>query len=80
MFVRPKSQVFLNIAVSPSPPTRRHSHHYSSEGFHRRNQSLLERSRTPAVPWEKYRKSPEELKMIKSKKVRTFYEHQVASL
>jgi hypothetical protein len=74
MFVRPKSQIFLPIA----PSSRRYSYHHSTtEGAHRRSQALLDRSRNPAVAWDKYRKSPEELKDIKSRKVRLFYENQV---
>ena len=73
MFVRPKSQIFMPLTPSSS---RRYSYYHSREGFHQRNQALLDRSRTPAVAWEKYRKSPEEMKLIKSRKVREFYKNQ----
>jgi hypothetical protein len=42
-----------------------------------RSQALLDRTRTPAPTWEIWRKSEAELKGIKNKKVRDFYENQV---
>jgi hypothetical protein len=42
-----------------------------------RSLALLERTQAPAHSWEKFRKSEEELKAIKKKKVRQFYEDQV---
>jgi hypothetical protein len=48
--------------------------------FRHRSQALLDRTRTPAPAWEKWKKSHEELKGIKSKKVREFYENQVSPL
>jgi hypothetical protein len=77
MFPRSKSQMFMPLT---SPQSRRNSHRASSarpEHSHRRSQALLDRSSTPAQAWEKYRKSEEELKVIKNRKVRQFYEKQV---
>jgi hypothetical protein len=77
MFPRGKTQMFMPLT---SPQSRRNSHRASSirpEPTHRRSQALLDRTSTPAQEWEQYRKSEEELKVIKKRKVRQFYENQV---
>src|ERR1700738_4649452 len=73
LFPRNRSQIF-----TPLTPPRQNS--FRSPTRVRRSQALLDRSRTPAQAWEKYRKSAEEIKAIKSRKVRQFYENQVCSL
>jgi hypothetical protein len=45
--------------------------------FRHRSQALLDRTRTPAPAWEKWKKSCVELRGIKNRKVREFYETQV---
>jgi len=45
--------------------------------FRHRSQALLDRTRTPAPAWEKWRKPEGELAKIKNMKVREFYENQV---
>lgn len=68
------------------PPSRLNSHRAGGSGygtrtegmsFRHRSQVLLDRTRTPAPAWEKWRKSEVALKGIKNKKVREFYEDQV---
>jgi|SRR5579859_3999104 len=75
LFPRNRSQIFM-----PLTAPRRNSHRPASiraEYIQNRSQVLLERHRTPAIPWDRYRKSEEEIKAIKNKKVRRFYEDQV---
>jgi hypothetical protein len=78
-FPRSRSQIFMPSLVSS--PARRNSFRPTApsrrETAHRRSQALLQREQTPALAWEKYRKSDEELKAIKNRKVRAFYENQV---
>jgi hypothetical protein len=79
-FPRSRSQIFLPLHSSPG---RRESFRRSGsrpENAHRRSQALLQREQTPALAWDKYRKSDEELKSIKNRKVRGFYENQVRLL
>jgi len=69
--------VFMPLTSSPS---RRNSHRsVRPESGRHRSQILLERNLTPAHAWDKYRKPEDEIKLIKSKKVRQFYENQVFS-
>src|ERR1700726_1226001 len=65
-FPRSRSQIFLPLHSSPG---RRESFRRSGsrpENAHRRSQALLQREQTPALAWDKYRKSDEELKRIKN--------------
>src|SRR5579859_1035976 len=76
-FPRSRSQIFLPLNSSHG---RRNSFRPSAsrqENALRRSQALLQREQTPALAWEKYRKSDNELKCIKNKRVREFYEDQV---
>lgn len=76
-FPRGKTQVFTPLTSASA--LRRNSSFRSTPvrpGRHR-SQVLLDRSGTPAHNWEKFRKTEEELKGIKKKKVREFYENQV---
>jgi len=77
-FPRSRSQIFL--PALNSSPARRNSFRPTGsrpEYALRRSQALLQREQTPALAWEKYRKPEEELKGIKNRKVREFYENQV---
>jgi hypothetical protein len=79
LFARPRSQIFL-----PAPaPVRRPSYYGAvavpSGRQQRRSVALLDRSKAPVIHWEEYRKSVKEIKAIKSKKMRRFYEKQVFS-
>jgi hypothetical protein len=79
IFARGKTQMFMPLT---SPQSRGNSHRASSirpEPSRRRSHALLDRSCTPAQAWEQYRKSDEELKAIKKRKVRRFYENQVST-
>jgi len=64
-----------------SPSSRRRSSYIAippqPEHHRRRTQALLDRSATPAYLWEKFRVSDDDLKAIKKKKIRQFYENQV---
>lgn len=64
-----------------SSTSHRHTHRCSSisnsEYLRHRSLVLLERQNMPAHSWERYRKSADELKAIKKRKVREFYEDQV---
>ena len=76
----PRSRAQMGFMQLPSPSLRRNSSYRRLDSGRRRTQALLERNCTPAHSWEKYRKSDVELRGIKSKKVRQFYENQVAAL
>ena len=76
---RNRNQMFVPLA-SPASLRRNSSYRFLNrphENPRHRSQLLLERSQTPAHLWEKFRKSDEELKSIKKKTVRNFYENQV---
>src|SRR5271163_68415 len=83
LFPRHKVQKFMPLTPS------RHSSFRSSytnlaglrhETAHHRSVALLQRTNFPTHPWDKWRKSEVELKGIKKKKVRQFYEEQVSSI
>jgi hypothetical protein len=77
LFPRAKSQVFMPL----TSPFRRNSSFKNlarPEVAQHRSQALLDRSRTPAQQWFSYRKPEEEIKAIKNKKVREFYNNQVS--
>jgi hypothetical protein len=78
----PRSRAVFTPMTSPSI-RRNSSFRYSNglrpDSLRHRNQILLERAQTPAHSWEKFRKSEEELKSIKKKIVRRFYEDQVGT-
>jgi len=80
LFPRGKSIVYATLA-SPSP--RRNSYRASyplrPEYIQQRSQLLLERNNCPPHSWEHFRKSDDDLKAIKNKKIRKFYEDQVLS-
>jgi len=42
-----------------------------------RSSALLDRTHSPRIDWEKYRKEDDELKGIKKKNLRKFYKDQV---
>ena|SRR5271170_7920480 len=78
LFPRSKTTTFMPLTSSSNSFRRNSSYRSLRPDSHRhRSQSLLERSRTPAHAWDKYRKPEGEIKVIKSKKVRQFYENQV---
>ena len=77
----PRSRAIFMPLTSPSTLRRNSSFRYSfgsrPEPSRHRSQALLERSKTPAHSWDKFRKADDELRGIKKKKVRLFYERQV---
>ena len=81
LFPRSRAIVEFMPLTSPSTLRRNSSFRYSfgsrPEHARHRTSALLERSRTPAHSWDKFRKSDDELRAIKKKKVRLFYERQV---
>ena len=76
----PRSRTQMGFMPLTSPSSRRNSSYRRRESSRHRSQALLERCNTPAHSWEKFRKSEEELREIKNKKVRLFYENQVRTL
>jgi len=76
-FMLPRER-FLPVT---GPPSRRATSYgtwtIGTSGFRHRSQVLLDRTRTPAPAWEKWRKPDGELKKVKDRKVREFYENQV---
>jgi hypothetical protein len=81
LFPRGKAQAYMPL-TSLSP--RRRSSYIAGpsqpEHHRRRTQALLDRSATPAHSWDKFRVSDDDLKAIKKKKIRQFYENQVFHL
>ena len=79
----PRSRAIFMPLTSPSTIRRNSSFRYSfgsrPDYQRHRSQALLERTRNPAHCWDKFRKSEDELRSIKKKKVRQFYERQVSS-
>ena len=80
----PRSRAIMDFMPLTSPSTLRRNSSFrysfgSRPDYQRhRSQALLERHRTPSHSWDKFRKSDEELRAIKKKKVRDFYENQVS--
>jgi hypothetical protein len=77
LFPRRKTQVFMPLTAPSGRNSRRCSYTLTPEYSRQRTQVLLERQNMPAHSWERYRKSADELKTIKKRKVREFYEDQV---
>ena len=77
----PRSRAIFMPLTSPATLRRNSSFRYSfgsrPEPSRHRSQALLERIKTPAHSWDKFRKSDDELRGIRKKKVRLFYEQQV---
>ena len=77
----PRSRSIFMPLTSPSTIRRNSSFRYSFGSRHEyqrhRSQALLERNSAPAHSWENFRKSDDELRAMKKKKVRQFYERQV---
>ena len=81
LFPRGKTQAIMPL----KPPSSRRTSYRSSyvagpsqpEHHRRRTQALLDRSATPTYSWDKFRVSDDDLKVIKKKKIRQFYENQV---
>lgn len=76
----PRSRTQMGFMPLSSPSSRRNSSYRRPDINRNRSQALLERNHTPAHSWERFRKSEDELREIKNKKVRLFYENQVRTL
>ena|SRR5271156_2900826 len=85
VFPRNKMQKFLPLGSTPSRSRRSSavgiSASFARPGFDRqRSSALLDRTHSPRIDWEKYRKEDDELKGMKKKTLRKFYEDQVCRI